>query len=340
MIDQNNLVEKSKPLIWAKFNNYTVNELKILEIYLSRINARDSKSCEVKFTKQEYCEFMGLSPDTTAQQLKKYVQHFLGNVVTIDTEKGWRQFTLFTEASCEVDDEIGQNVISISCNPKLENIFFNIAEDGYIRYKLKNIINLKSQYSVRLYSILKDKNYGNHEWTVSLGDLKELLQITAKRYESFKFLNAEILKKCEKEINEYTDICFTYEKITKGRLTRAIKFKIKNQKIVDDKQVDGQMDIYDFPEYCPNQAAEESKNEVLDGKFDLWSEACRNEFNRAQLEELALLAEAHVEYDPADPERHDLDLYRYLQLKYKALQNKQGIKSRFGYMKYLVENDI
>ena len=101
------------------------------------------------------------------------------------------------------------------------------------------------------------------------------------------------------------------------------------------------MEIYDFPEYCPDsdQTAGE-QNEVLDGKFTLWSESCSNEFSRSQLEELALLAEGHVEYDPADPGRHDLDIYHYLLRKYKSLQNKQGVKSRFGYMKYLVENDV
>lgn len=342
MLDGNNLIEKSKPLVWARFNNYTVNELKLLEVYLSRINARNPESCRVKFTKKEYCELMGLHPDTKTQQLRKYTRKFLGNVVTLDLKDGYEQYTLFTHAVCREDPEVGQVCIELNCNPELTELFFNIAEDGYIRYKLKNIIELGSQYSVRLYSLLKDKAFGKYEWTVDLKELRELLGATSKNYESFKEFNRSVLKKAESEINEHTDIKFTYEKITRGRLTRAIKFKIKNR-AAEQAQINGQMDIYDFPEYCPDQVNQEAvpeQNEVLEGKFALWSESCGNEFSRSQLEELALLAEGHVEYDPADPGRHDLDIYHYLLRKYKSLQNKQGVKSRFGYMKYLVENDV
>ena len=88
-----------------------------------------------------------------------------------------------------------------------------------------------------------------------------------------------------------------------------------------------------------DSTADQEQNAVLESKFTLWSEACGNEFNRSQLEELALLAEEHVEYEPTDAGRHDLDIYHYLLRKYKSLQNKKDVKSRFGYMKYLVENN-
>ena len=50
----NNLVEKSKALIWAKFTDYTAGELRLLEVYLSRINPRDTESNKVTITQAEY----------------------------------------------------------------------------------------------------------------------------------------------------------------------------------------------------------------------------------------------------------------------------------------------
>lgn len=352
MIDANNLIEKSKPLVWARFNNYTVNELKLLEVYLSRINARNPESCRVKFTKKEYCELMGLHPDTKTQQLKKYTRKFLGNVVTLDLENGYEQFTLFTHAVCKEDPELGQVCIELNCNPELSEVFFNIAEDGYIRYKLRNIIELSSQYSVRLYSLLKDKAYGNHEWIVNVKELRELLGATSKNYESFKEFNRAVLKKAEAEINDHTDIRFTYEKVMRGRITRAVKFKI--QQLAEDN-LPGQMNIYDYPEYLPDpkpqltpkQHYENSvpadANPIVKSMIDFYAEACDYEFDYLEMDELSILAGDHVEYDPVmGVEGKQREVYKYLTMKYKTLcrKRKEGkVNSPFGYMKFLVEND-
>ena len=338
MLDENTLVEKSKQFIWAKYKGWSARELAIFDTYLSRINARNPESAEVVFTKREYEELMGLK-EVRPEQLNRYVKNFIQNAVSLKTERGWKNRPLFSGADFEKNDN-GEWEVRLRCHPDLEDAFFALADSGYQRYYLKYTLSLKSKYSKLLYCLLKD-NLFRKEWQVELKELRELLGATSKTYESFKDFNKFVLQKTEEEINANTDIIFTYEKITKGRLTKAIKFKIKNKETVENEQINGQMEIYDFPEYCPDSdlTADQEHNAVLEGKFTLWSEACGNEFNRSQLEELALLAEEHVEYDPADAGRHDLDIYHYLLRKYKSLQNKKDVKSRFGYMKYLVENN-
>ena len=84
MLKETYNVEKSKALVWAQFSNYGAGELKILDTYLSRINARDSNSSCVKFTKKEYAELMGLDADVRTSQLKTYTRSLLSNVVTMD----------------------------------------------------------------------------------------------------------------------------------------------------------------------------------------------------------------------------------------------------------------
>ena len=77
----NNLVEKSKALVWAKFTDYTAGELRLLEVYLSRINPRDPESSNVSFTLAEYCKLLDLK--LNSKNLKSQVKHFLGNVVSV-----------------------------------------------------------------------------------------------------------------------------------------------------------------------------------------------------------------------------------------------------------------
>ena len=228
MLDERYIVAKSKSLVWAKFQDYSSGELKILDTYLSRINPKDPDSSLVSFTKKEYAELMGLDADIRTGQLKQYTGGLLSNVVTIDLpEKGYVQYPLFSEAKCYRDDKTGQVTIEVDCNPKLKDAFFDIARNGYVRYQLKNIISLKSQYSVRLYPKLKDRPFG---WTVPLEELREMLGATASSYDVFKDFNKHVLQKAIKEINEITDINVTAEKVRKGRLVAAIRFTVEEKK--------------------------------------------------------------------------------------------------------------
>lgn len=237
MLDERNIVEKSKSLVWAQFRDYGVGELKILDTYLSRINARDPDSAVVTFTKREYAELMGIDPDVRTSQLKEYTRGLLSNVVTIEMPNhGYVQYPLFSEARCEYDKDVGQILIHVECNAKLKDAFFGIAQNGYIKYQLKNIIALASQYSIRLYPRLKDRPYG---WTVEVDELRKLLGATAKTYEEFKRFNSLVLQKAVKEINEVTDLVVTTENIKKGRSVVAVKFEVgaKESLLLDADQM-------------------------------------------------------------------------------------------------------
>ena len=74
-ISDNNLVEKSKSLVWAKFRDYTAGELRLLEVYLSRINPRDPSSSRVEFTLAEYRELLGLK-SLDARRIEPQIKHF------------------------------------------------------------------------------------------------------------------------------------------------------------------------------------------------------------------------------------------------------------------------
>ena len=89
----NNLVEKSKALVWAKFRDYTAGELRLLEVYLSRINPRDPESATVQFTLKEYCDFLGIR--LNSKDLKQQLRHFIENTVAVPLE-GKDEYTLYT----------------------------------------------------------------------------------------------------------------------------------------------------------------------------------------------------------------------------------------------------
>ena len=52
VLSENYLVKKTTPLIYAEWSTLGVNEMKIVEVYLSRLDIKNGKTT-VKFTKKE-----------------------------------------------------------------------------------------------------------------------------------------------------------------------------------------------------------------------------------------------------------------------------------------------
>jgi hypothetical protein len=347
MLDERYIVEKSKALVWAQFQDYSSGELKILDTYLSRIDARNPDSSLVTFTKKEYAELMGLDSDIRTEQLKSYTGGLLSNVVTIELpDKGYVQYPLFSEAKCYLDEHSGQVTIEVDCNHKLKPAFFDIARNGYVRYQLKNIISLKSQYSVRLYPKLKDRPFG---WTVSVAELREILGATAASYDVFKDFNKHVLQKAVKEINEITDIDVTTENIRKGKSVVSIKFTVteKTPHILSKEEAE----MFHDAEHVE---VEVDENQItFDGVIDaayvdvddpndplaLFASALPANFTREQVELLRTLALEHKPDEVGYGSAADLWLHDYLNQKTKLMMATPGVANPFGWLRRAVMED-
>ena len=340
MLDEKYIVEKSKALVWAQFQDYSSGELKILDTYLSRINPREPDSSLVTFTKKEYADLMGLDADIRTEQLKTYTGGLLSNVVTIDLpDKGYVQYPLFSEAKCYLDEKSGQVTIEVDCNHKLKTAFFDLAKNGYVRYQLKNIISLRSQYSVRLYPKLKDRPFG---WTVSVEELRQILGATASSYDVFKDFNKHVLQKAIKEINDITDIDVTTENIRKGRSVVSIKFTVKEKKqiLLDKEQAD--MLAMEEEEQISLDGVTEAEPSPIDDPEDplaLCASALPADFSREQVELLRNLAVDHLPFTVGSLAEKELWLFEYLQKKTMLMRAAHNVQSPFGWLRQAVAED-
>ena len=100
-------------------------------------------------------------------------------------------------------------------------------QEKFLFYGLKNILAMKSQYSIRLYEILKSYTFQKSK-TFEVGELKKMLMVEDnKSYENFAELKRRVLVPARGEINELTDITVSFEPILKGRKTIKVKFNMK-----------------------------------------------------------------------------------------------------------------
>ena len=65
MLNENNLVSKSKTIIDLKNLDLNLQELKVLDVYLSKINPKNIDTAKVRFTKKEYCKMVPIRRTTT-----------------------------------------------------------------------------------------------------------------------------------------------------------------------------------------------------------------------------------------------------------------------------------
>lgn len=243
-LDPQHLVQKSDPLALMRSVPFSLGELKILDTYISRINAADDTRRTVIFTKAEYEELMGLK-EANVQTLRKHTKGMLGKVVELQmSNKDYLQFVLFGEAYYHAD-EYGTPIIELTCTEKAKDLFFCIGKYHYFKYALENIVKLtrKSSYLLYLYIV---RNRYRGEWDIDVTDLRDNI-LDCKNQESYreyKEFKKAVLAPAVKEVNKKTDCHFDYEQIKRGRWVIKIKFIYHSQEL---EQLEGQISIDDLP---------------------------------------------------------------------------------------------
>lgn len=126
-------------------------------------------------------------------------------------------------------------IVKFRMTSDLKPLILNL-EKNYTQYYFSNIARLKSTYSIRMYELLKQYQFKN-ERTLSLQELKFFLKIEDEKYEQYGHFKSKVIIVAQKELEEKTDIYFSFEEIKEGRKIIKIKFFIfKNKNNLDDIQ--------------------------------------------------------------------------------------------------------
>lgn len=224
------IVEKAN-----KLNNFiacnpvedmSVNELRLFCLYLSKLNSRNPESRTVEIPLEYFESMFGVKINTTefTARLRTMLKRYMhikkdGKNILINL---YSKFC-WSEENC--------NCIEISCNADIEPYLFELKE-CYTSYEIENIVKLNSAAKIRMYEIMKQyEKIGERQLTVD--ELQELLMTHYTKYYEF---SRNVLTPAIKDVNEYTDITISCEKVTKGRKVVALKFKIKSKKAAEPKK--------------------------------------------------------------------------------------------------------
>jgi len=118
----------------------------------------------------------------------------------------------------------GKGTVELCFDPALRPFLLRLKE-RFTSYRLREIIQLKSSFSIRIYELLKQfEKIGTR--TFPLSDLKTILGIDKKQYRPYANFKMKVLLVAQAELNEKTDISFDFEEIKVGRGVGKIRFQI------------------------------------------------------------------------------------------------------------------
>ena len=231
---KNLLIQKSGPLRALSETEMTLAELKILDVYLGKIDSRNPESREVVFTKGELERLLEVTK-IEKNELKKRIEN-LGRMVKIsdpsDPNK-LKMVALFEKVEAWKYED-GFWKIILKCTQSAMKYIFNIENIGYIRYKLHNILHLKSRYSYFMFLYLENNRF-RKRWTVDVLELRKILNCMGKTYDKYYKFNELVLTPVQNELHKKTTVKFEYTGIKQGRAVKLIEFRInKLPKVLEE----------------------------------------------------------------------------------------------------------
>lgn len=214
-----NLVSKANSFIEASYK-LGVMEQKIISTIASNINPSDKDFQTYTFSIKEFRELIGSKSKNIYAEVDKLTTKLMQPFMFINAEGKPTRIAWLSKATYNTSE----GSVTVRFDPDLKP-FFLFLNEKFTRYKLGNIIHLRSSYSIRIYELLKSYE-GLTERTFTLGDLRSKLGLGDK-YPKWINFRQRVLDHAQQELYEKTDISFTYEAIKQGRAVHKVKFKIQ-----------------------------------------------------------------------------------------------------------------
>ena len=235
---KNLIVKKPENLVQARYSLSPL-AIKFLSAVIASIKRGDDLNEEYVIKVADFKELTGQKTKRIYELVEEALRDLLNSPLKIPIDKNGTKFLMTNWVSSAIYDA---GEVSFLIDKRLRPFLLEVKEK-YLKYKLENILRLRSSYSIRLYEILKDwlelnERYGKKkEKIISVEEFREILGIPKSyRYNNIK---KQVIEKAKEELAKHTDILFDFEEIKSGRKVTHVKFIIKpNPKKVEVKESD------------------------------------------------------------------------------------------------------
>jgi len=219
------LVTQKNELVEAHhIDPLSVSEQKVVLTMISMIEPADDDLKTYLLNVRDFAEMVGLKGESTYSEIKKISKTLVSKVIEIPIGK--KDWLVATWAS-SVRYRSNEGTVEFSFDPKLKPYLLQL-KNQFTSYKLSNILNLKSTYSIRMYELMKKWQHLGR-WECSVDDLRGILGAKyIKSYSVYGNFKNRVLSPAIVELNEKTDVQIGFNEIKKGRSVERIEFTIRH----------------------------------------------------------------------------------------------------------------
>ena len=269
---ENGLVVKNNNLIEARYD-LGLNEQKIILYAVNKLDRDKKKFNILSLNIRDFFELIGTTQERYSE-IRETVRGLRKKEIIINTKErelivGWLS---------SIDYLKDEGTIELEFSEKLAPYLLQLKE-RFTRYEIENILYLKNKHSIRIYELMKQyEKIGKREF--ELEQFKYLLMIDGQ-YERVYDLERFVLEVAQKEINKFTDLNITYEKLKKGRKVTGLLFEIESknkEKQVYIEYLNGTYNIKEMKSKMGLSNEKFSAEQILN-LYELSIEKTQDEFN-------------------------------------------------------------
>jgi plasmid replication initiation protein len=242
-MNENYLVTKSNTLITSSYD-LSLQEQRIILTLASLVQPTDDNFKSYEFSIKDFKELLGVEDKSKYTEIPKITKELMQKVLEIKQDKKIIQVAWLSSAEYEK----GSGKIELEFSPKLKPYMLGLKE-FYTSYRLKNVLELKGKYSIRMYEILKSNEFKKIV-EIKVDELRKILKADTGSYLTYQNFKNRIILQSKRELCSKTDICFDFEEIKTGRKVTSLKFHIKsNNKDINYRAAQIESEKEDKEEY-------------------------------------------------------------------------------------------
>lgn len=233
------VIEKANCMALMEKDYFTLEELKMFDVYLSLINPRNIEKTDVVITKSQLEKIVGkgcIKPNVLEQRINNLMKPITIRNPDKNPDIPWVKISLF-EMSMLRKNSKGEYEIFMRCSSTSRRYIFGIDNIGYMKYQLKNVTSLSSKKTYYFYLYLQKERVHHSTWTVNLEQLYEVLHLGSTYYGQYHRFSDKILGNIIKEVNEKTDLAVSFKRVISNKNnTTALTFFVSEKKSLDNQE--------------------------------------------------------------------------------------------------------
>ncbi|MBC2477884.1 replication initiation protein, partial [Clostridium beijerinckii] len=218
-MDKNFIVTKSNYFIMNCSYDLSLEEQKLILTLASMVQPEDEDFKPYKFRIADFMVLLGVEDKSKYTEIPKMTKELMKKVFEIEEDDTILQTAWLSSATYRK----GSGMVELEFSPRLKPYMLKLG-GLFTRYKLANILSMKSKYSPRMYEILKCNEF-KHSIEMEVDELRKLLKAD-NIYPLYNDFKRKVILQTQKELKKISDINFEFEEIKTGRKVTRLKFII------------------------------------------------------------------------------------------------------------------